>query len=177
MCELWNLARCAWPGSLPVEQPDGVLLTKTRLPRCAVIQIKPGALAVVLSGRVAEWMYPYQRRACIVREYRPREPIAMLVGELRADVQTDLLIFSPGWEEALPDALALVRMLRDAEANELKSRLAVVMCMSVQERVRRYVQENDISIDTVKRQRLAHLLGASREMVSITLSKMVKETS
>jgi len=175
MLDLWHLALSAWPGALPQQQPAGVIVDKVRLTRGALVRVQPGALILVLCGGLSEWMSPDLDRTCIVREYGPREPIPMPVGQLRADIKTELLVFAPGWEAALPEAHALVRMLRDAEAVDLKHRLSVVMCLSLTERVRRYVDDHAIDVNSAQRQRLANVLGGSREMVSRVLKEMATE--
>lgn len=175
MRDLWKLARTTWPGALPELQPIGVCLDKVRLARRELLEPRPGALVMVLSGHLSEWMEPSFSRSCIVGQYGPRNIVAMPVGRLAADTRTDVLIFAPGWEAALPEAHALVRMLRDAEGAELKRRLSQSMCLSISERVRRHVEDNAIDIDLASRQHMANVVGGSREMISRVLKDMAAE--
>jgi len=175
MIDLWRLALTAWPGALPEHQPLGVYVDKVRLDRHGTLEPKPGALVLVLSGHLSEWMQPAINRDCIVGQYGPRDIVAMPVGRLAADKKTDVLVFDQGWEAHLPEAHALVRMLREAEAVDLKRRLSQAMCLTITERVRRHVEDNAIDIDLANRQHLAAVLGGSREMVSRVLKDMASE--
>lgn len=175
MADLWMLTRNTWPGALPERQPADVFVAKAKFGRGAIVSALPGALVIVLCGRISEWMSPDLDRSCIVREYGPREPIVLPVGQLRAAMKTEVLVLSPGWEASLKEAHALVRMLRDAEAVDLKRRISEVVCLTIGERVRRYVQDTGADIDKVQRQHLAHVIGASREMVSRVLKDMAQE--
>lgn len=175
MSELWNLARMAWPGALPELQPLGVYLDKVRVDRRRRLEPKPGALVLVLSGHLSEWIDVTDRRSCIVGQYGPRDLVVMRVGTLIADRKTDALILAPGWEAALLEAGSLVQMLREAEAADLKRRLSQAMCLTITERVQQYVTDSGVDAGMVSRQRLAAVLGGSREMVSRVLKDLAKE--
>lgn len=175
MADLWTLTRTTWPGALPERQPSDVYVNKAKFGRGAIVSALPGALIIVLCGRISEWMSPELDRSCIVREYGYREPIVLPVGQLRAAVASEVLVLSPGWEASLKQAHNLVRMLRDAEAVDLKRRFSEAACLTIGERVRRYVQDTGADIDKVSRQHLAHVIGASREMVSRVLKDMAQE--
>ena len=177
MRDLWRLALTAWPGALPELQPLGVYVDKVRIDRRGRLDPKPGSLVLVLSGHLSEWMQPDVNRACIVGQYGPRDIVVMPAGRLAADMKTDVLVFDQGWEAYLPEAHALVLMLRQAEAAELKRRLSQAMCLTITERVRRYVEDNELDVNEVSRQHLAAVLGGSREMVSRVLKEMAAEQS
>lgn len=176
MADLWQAALSAWPGKLPQAQPVGVYIDKTRLSRGEHIKPRPGALVLVLTGCLSEWMHPSDTRSCIVQEYGPRDLVVSPVGRLSARSITDVLVFSPGWDDLLPQAANLVRMLKDAEAADIKTRMAEVMCLPVKERVQAYVRINGLDVCRVKREHVARVVGCSREMVSKILCQMERES-
>lgn len=172
MVDLWSLARSSWPGALPDTCPADVHIEKRSLRRFETLHVAPGALVIVLSGSVAEWAVDRNTAHCILEVHGSRDIVLHVVGTLRADISSDVLVFSPGWERGLPQAARLLAMLREAAAHDYKHRIAELMCTNVRERVERHVLAHCLNVNTVPRRRIALRIGASREMVSRILAEM-----
>lgn len=177
MIDLWQVLRATWMVALPPEQPSGVGVRKERLGRGDLLRLEPEQFAVVLAGGVTDRVSSAAGAVAVIGQYAARDPILMPVGDLRAEARTEVLVLLDGWQQALPEAAALVQMLTAAELLQTKRRLASVMTEPVGQRIRMHLLSEGIEPEKASPTEVARYVMCTRERASQVINQMRREAA
>lgn len=72
MTTLYDLFRTTWPGTVPAEQPDGLMLAKRIVKRLTPYRPTAGGLFVVLTGELRETVRSVGGRDAVIAHWGAR---------------------------------------------------------------------------------------------------------